>query len=151
MADAVPQKITMLGIETGIIVVIVLLFFSDPLVVAEPVRIFFNVILTFVIAAIIAPYFFERYERERDRLLGVFSGFAVQAVILYVAGILYFGLPAEVYLDSLVLLAAILSAPIVTVIWLGVYTTLESLHRPRSESEDKVSPIREPSLDTPDQ
>ncbi|MHA1860771.1 MAG: hypothetical protein ACTSVM_00530, partial [Candidatus Ranarchaeia archaeon] len=98
------------GIETGVLFSMIILFFSGANAIFDPVVFFFSILLSFIFAGFFAPYVYERFLKETTSVIGVLCVFYVHAVILFLASIIYGNLRPSSFLSPSFLLIVTLSA-----------------------------------------
>ena len=125
-----------LGIETAIILVLVTVYFEPEVeIFLDPIRLFFNIILLFILSGFIVPLVYTRKSSELQSILGVLTIFYIHAIILYSASIIFLAIPIEEFLSPIYLTVVLLSAPITTIIWLGIFSIFTNLRSKSNVTE----------------
>ena len=139
------KKTLQVNFEVGFLFFILLTLFSAESAIYD--NIYFIVFLTLValvFAGGIVPYVYERESREVYSVLGVLGAFYIHATILVLFDFFVLGIPLVIFFSWGYLISSLLSAPVATGVWLGLYTTMKGMRLKEMQPDPTATESTEP-------
>ncbi len=130
------KKTLQVNLELGIFFFFLLSYLTPDSTIFENVYyLVFLTALVLVFAGGIVPFVYERDPREFYSVLSVLAVFYVHAIILVVFDVVILLIPLATFFSWGYLISTLLSSPVVTGVWLGIYVTLKSFRLKELASE----------------